>query len=36
MDLATIVGMVAGAIIFSLVAVLGGNVVIFVSVRPPW
>jgi len=33
MDLATIVGLVAGAIIFSSVAVLGGNVVIFVSVQ---
>ncbi|MFW6267078.1 MAG: motility protein A [Halanaerobium sp.] len=33
MDLATIVGLVAGAIIFSAVAILGGNVVIFVSVQ---
>jgi len=33
MDIATIVGLVAGALIFSIVAVLGGNVVIFVSVQ---
>ena len=33
MDLATIVGLVAGAIIFGAVAILGGNVLIFVSVQ---
>jgi len=33
MDIATIVGLAAGAIIFSLVAILGGNVIIFVSVQ---
>lgn len=33
MDIATIVGIVAGAIIFSAVAVLGGNVIIFVSIQ---
>jgi len=33
MDLATIVGFIAGAVIFGAVALLGGNVVIFVSVQ---
>lgn len=33
MDIATIVGFIAGAIIFGAVAVLGGNVIIFVSVQ---
>lgn len=33
MDIATIVGLAAGAIIFSLVAILGGNVIIFVSIQ---
>ncbi|MCC3145199.1 MotA/TolQ/ExbB proton channel family protein [Halanaerobium sp. Z-7514] len=33
MDIATILGFIAGAIIFSTVAILGGNVIIFVSIQ---
>ncbi|MEC9489999.1 MAG: MotA/TolQ/ExbB proton channel family protein [Halanaerobiales bacterium] len=33
MDMATILGLAAGAVIFTLVAVLGGNIIIFVSIQ---